>query len=251
MALAVGSARITAVQRLAVCADGGKQCPGEPDEGAMQVDLVQSSAWCCARLGWVRLVLCTAMQGEGVGRLGLLRRRPDLCADVEAPVRGWRRWRAGRWQLRWPARVARCVRWWARAAEVLELVCSARAKQIWAGSEADVQRRLEAGRSLYKDLSRAEQASCSVYCVKGQATGRLVVRSSEIDPVTALILPGAGEALLGQSQEGAERPLRSPSSGLLGDLHSKGMSGTSSPSVQLASCRGRWPDTASGGQIFG
>ncbi|MQL87612.1 hypothetical protein Taro_020145, partial [Colocasia esculenta] len=48
-----------------------------------------------------------------------------------------------------------------------------------------------------------------------------------------------------------QRPPRSPSSGLLGDLHSKETSGRSSPSVQLASCRGRWPDSASKGQIFG
>ncbi|MQL97650.1 hypothetical protein Taro_030350 [Colocasia esculenta] len=62
------------------------------------------------------------------------------------------------------------------------------------------------------------------------------------------LIKSAGEALLGQSQEGAEHPPRSPPSGLLDDLHSKETSGRSSPSVQLASCRGRWPDPASDGE---
>ncbi|MQM03354.1 hypothetical protein Taro_036134 [Colocasia esculenta] len=49
-----------------------------------------------------------------------------------------------------------------------------------------------------------------------------------------------GEDLLGQSQEVAEPPSRSPSSGLLGDLHAEGMSGKPSSLVQQPPCsRGR------------
>ncbi|MQM15349.1 hypothetical protein Taro_048295 [Colocasia esculenta] len=59
------------------------------------------------------------------------------------------------------------------------------------------------------------------------------------------------EALLGQSQEVANSPPRSPSSGLLDEDGSKVRPGKSSPSLQLASCRGRWPDPASEGRIFG
>ncbi|MQL88968.1 hypothetical protein Taro_021539 [Colocasia esculenta] len=64
-------------------------------------------------------------------------------------------------------------------------------------------------------------------------------------------IKSTGEALLGQSQEGAKLPPRSPSSGLLDDLHSRETSERSSPSVQLASCRGRWLDPASEVRILG
>ncbi|MQL76866.1 hypothetical protein Taro_009262 [Colocasia esculenta] len=71
------------------------------------------------------------------------------------------------------------------------------------------------------------------------------------DPSSQVWVNGVGEALLGQSQEGAETPSKSSSSGLLNDLHTKGLSGKPPPLLQLASCRGRWPDLAPGSQILG
>ncbi|MQM22798.1 hypothetical protein Taro_055856, partial [Colocasia esculenta] len=68
------------------------------------------------------------------------------------------------------------------------------------------------------------------------------------DPSSQVWVNGVGEALLGQSQEGAETPPRSSSSGLLDDLHSRGMSGKPPPLLQLPSrviCRGG--STQSGG----
>ncbi|MQL87060.1 hypothetical protein Taro_019597, partial [Colocasia esculenta] len=55
-------------------------------------------------------------------------------------------------------------------------------------------------------------------------------------------IKSAGEALLGQSQEVQKCPPRSPSSGLLDDLHSKEMSGRPSSMIPLASSCSRTPD---------
>ncbi|MQL87987.1 hypothetical protein Taro_020551 [Colocasia esculenta] len=59
------------------------------------------------------------------------------------------------------------------------------------------------------------------------------------DPSSQVWVNGVGEALLGQSQEGAETPPRSSSSGLLDDLHSKGMSGKPPPLLHISSCEER------------
>ncbi|MQL84904.1 hypothetical protein Taro_017419, partial [Colocasia esculenta] len=60
-----------------------------------------------------------------------------------------------------------------------------------------------------------------------------------------------GEALLGPSQEVQKCPPRSPSSGLLDDLHSKEMSGRPSSMIPLASSCSRMPDKASKVRILG
>ena len=60
-----------------------------------------------------------------------------------------------------------------------------------------------------------------------------------------------GEALLGPSQEVQKCPPRSPSSGLLDDLHSKEMSGRPSSMIPLASSCSRTPDKASEVRILG
>ncbi|MQL75779.1 hypothetical protein Taro_008151, partial [Colocasia esculenta] len=62
---------------------------------------------------------------------------------------------------------------------------------------------------------------------------------------------GSVKSSLGSPKKVAERPPRSPSSGFLDELHSKGTMGKPSPSLQLPSCRGRWPDQPPRGRIFG
>ncbi|MQL68196.1 hypothetical protein Taro_000452, partial [Colocasia esculenta] len=62
---------------------------------------------------------------------------------------------------------------------------------------------------------------------------------------------GSVKTSLGSPKKVAERPPRSPSSGFLDVLHSKGSMGKLSPLLQLPPCRGRWPDQPPGVGFLG
>ncbi|MQL72382.1 hypothetical protein Taro_004713 [Colocasia esculenta] len=86
--------------------------------------------------------------------------------------------------------------------------------------------------------------------VKVVAATVYVVSTAEVVVVVMVVVAVAPPFPIGSPKKVAERPPRSPSSGFLDELHSKGTMGKPSPLFQLPSCRGIWLDQPPRGRIF-